>query len=63
MRRLLTVFTVLAIAGFIQQCAALQTEPSSNLQARVDEHLEAVEAELIAFRRDLHRHPELSGQS
>jgi metal-dependent amidase/aminoacylase/carboxypeptidase family protein len=30
--------------------------------ARVDHHLRGIEPELIALRRDLHRHPELSGE-
>jgi metal-dependent amidase/aminoacylase/carboxypeptidase family protein len=31
------------------------------LETRVEVHLRELEAELIAFRRDLHQHPELSG--
>ncbi|MEM8486989.1 MAG: amidohydrolase [Bacteroidota bacterium] len=62
MRRLIAVITIFTIAGFVQHCAALQADPSITLQERVDAHLETVEADLIAFRRDLHRHPELSGQ-
>ncbi len=35
---------------------------SSNLSARIDAKLDSVEDELIAVRRDFHRHPELSGE-
>ncbi len=35
--------------------------PAAPLQSAVDARLSELEADLIAFRRDLHRHPELSG--
>ena len=39
-----------------------QLTPEASLRARVDERLEQLRSDLIAFRRDLHRHPELSGK-
>ena len=43
--------------------ALAQDEPATRSQVdRIDRRLEAVRDELIEVRRDLHRHPEVSGQ-
>src|SRR5262245_37470168 len=52
-----------AIIGAISFCwAAGIGAASSSLQQDVDAHLDAVKADLIEVRRDIHRHPEISGQ-
>ncbi len=62
MLRLIAVLAFLNAAGLVQLSAAYQSAPLTALQERIDEHLQSIEPDLIAFRRDLHRHPELSGQ-
>lgn len=42
--------------------AVVTAQEEGDLERRVAEQLEQARAELIAVRRDLHRHPELSGQ-
>jgi metal-dependent amidase/aminoacylase/carboxypeptidase family protein len=50
-------FLVIALAAF---ASGQSTSPS--LQSRVATHVDAQTSAVIAIRRDLHRHPELSGE-
>lgn len=58
---------VLLIAVNINQVAAQESQlalpfSSDDQLARIEVRLDALHDELIAFRRDLHRHPEVSGE-
>ncbi len=53
----MTTATMLGVGAI-----AAAAQDNSDLEARVSQRLEAARAELIEIRRDLHRHPELSGQ-
>lgn len=53
--------------SFIAILAASWSGPAARAQGptliqRIDRHLQSVRSDLVALRRDIHRHPELSGQ-
>ncbi len=55
--------TVLSAGGLVTAFPAVAQESDAEaLQAAVDGRLDDASAELIEIRRDLHRHPELSGR-
>ena len=65
MLRLLSL--VLLIIVYVGQAAAQENQltpsaTSGDQLARIEVQLDALKDELIAFRRDLHRHPEVSGE-
>src|SRR5258706_11525907 len=51
----------LAVAAFVARPAPAQPRPSADLRRQVDSVLAGHESQWIELRRDLHRHPELSG--
>jgi amidohydrolase len=59
-RRALAVLVILVVTPPIAEIAVAQ-QPNPRMQ-RVDAVLEAARDELIEIRRDLHRHPEVSGR-
>lgn len=64
-RRLLVVPLLLAAALALASCARSAAAPAAGvtpLRLRVERRLAALESDLIAVRRDLHRHPEVSGE-
>ena len=42
--------------------AALGSDPSSSLQVEMDKRIDAVLPQVVAWRRDIHQHPELSNR-
>ncbi len=58
MRRLLAV----TAAALVPALAAAQQAPTSELARLIESRLPAVMPKVVAWRRDIHEHPELSGQ-
>lgn len=58
-----TVLTLLLVlASGLLNTRALALQQADSTAQRIEETLEQVRADLIAMRRDIHRHPEVSGQ-
>ncbi len=55
-------FLVALALGASATSAAAQVDPNESLRRRVDLHLAGREEQLVAVRRDIHRHPEISGE-
>lgn len=48
---------------FVRQSAlARHPLPDPGIASRIDRHLRSIESDLVALRRDLHEHPEISGE-
>ncbi|MCK5620250.1 MAG: hypothetical protein KAJ17_12660, partial [Candidatus Krumholzibacteria bacterium] len=56
------ISTLVALGAGIATVAKAGTGEKLSMQAAVAEALAKNEQSLIEFRRDIHRHPELSGQ-
>nr|WP_240933187.1 amidohydrolase [Diaphorobacter sp. HDW4B] len=65
-RTALAVFTMLTLSAGVQAqqaaqpaVAAIQTAQAQTLHSQIDQRAKAIEQQLIAWRRDIHEHPEL----
>ncbi|MGO4328450.1 amidohydrolase [Cupriavidus sp. 2TAF22] len=54
-----TVSALSLAAGLLCLAPAAHAQSADSLQAQIDTRAKAVEAQLIAWRRDIHQHPEL----
>lgn len=59
--RRITAFTLVLLV-LMQICYLASAQDTETLQVTFSDHLETMRNELIEVRRDIHRHPELSGQ-
>ena len=60
--RVVSKSTLTATAVFVLLSAMPSAQADLSIHSRIQMHLTKINAELVAIRRDIHRHPELSGR-
>lgn len=56
------VWAIVGFVGFALSSTGVTAQEASTLHALIDEYSAEIEAQVIAWRRDIHQHPELSNR-